>query len=281
MLAEAFTDAVNVAVGEKVPLEVQNALQVLDGEHAQKLEKLLESIDEDHTRKLQVVLEKIDQDHAQKLQQVIDYYKRVITEDAQVFKKELVDKLSDYIDLYIGEKIPQQEIEEAVKNVTARKIVDQIKQIVAVDEEFVNETIKEAVDDGKKTIDALRKELNDAVKMNITISQEKKNAEAQLVFEKKTAGFPKEKKEFVLRILKDKGPDVIEENFDYVIKMFEKQEEEKKQVITEDAKKNSRVVAGKVDVPASAIKDSTLVTESNGDSVGGYLQQLEKQDKRF
>ena len=278
LLAEAFEEAVKASVSEKVTLEVENALKQLDEEHSQKLNKLLESIDGDHTKKLMVVLEKIDIDHTQKLQKLVEYYKRVMAEDANVFKKQLVEKVSNYLDLYIADKIPQAEIQEAVQNVKARKMVDQIKQIVSLDDEYISETIKEAVEDGAKTIEELRKELNEAMKTNIEVAQAKKNVSAQLIIEKKTAGFSKDKKDFVVRVLRDKDPEVIEENFNYVLKMFEKEESENKETILEESKKTSKTVSGKVDVPVSKIKDTSLVTESNGDSVGEYLKVLTKQD---
>jgi len=280
MLAESFSEAVNTAVNEKVTIEVETQLKKLDEDHATKLEKLLESIDEDHTKKLQAVLEKIDQDHTEKLKVVIENYKRVLATDAKVFQEELVEKISNYLDLYIGEKIPKDEITEAVKNVKARNIVDKIKEIVALDEQYVNETITEAVKDGKQTIDALRGELNEAVKANIKLNQEKKATETRLMLETKTAGLSKDKKTFVLRVLGDKDPEIIEENFDYVVKMFEKEEDDKKQLLSEDAKKGSKIVSGKVDTPQSVVKEP-LTSEVTDDSVSGYLSELKTQDDPY
>jgi hypothetical protein len=281
-LTEAFEDAVKVSVEERVKLDVDNSLKQLDEQHAQKLEQLLGTIDEDHTKKLVAVLEKVDKDHAGKLQFVIERYKKIMTEDAKEFKAQLVESVSNFIELYIKDALPKQEIAEAVKNVQARKIVEQVKQIVSLDEEFINSTVKEAVADGKNTIDTLRGELNEAVKMNIKLAQESKNAKAELVLEKQAANLPKEKKDYVMRALKGKDPEFITENFDYVIKMFEEDENKATRLVTEDAKKKSRVVTEKLDVPASQIKDESLVNEqADQEPVNEYLNVLKSQDNKF
>ena len=71
LLSAAFDEGVTTQVNEKIELEVKNAIQRLDEEHATQLEILLETIDKDHTSKLQAVLQKIDEDHTQKLKYYI------------------------------------------------------------------------------------------------------------------------------------------------------------------------------------------------------------------
>jgi hypothetical protein len=282
LLSEAFDEAVKTTVQEQVELEVKSSLQKLDEEHATKLEQLLQAIDEDHTQKLIKVLEGVDKDHTQKLNLVVSRYKRAITEDAKQFKADLTTQLSNYLDLYVSEKLPKEEIAEAVKNVQARRILEQVKQVVSLDEQFISQTVKEAVEDGKKTIESLRSELNEAVKSNIKLSQEYKSTAADLVLEKNTAGFSKSKKDYVLRVLKGKDPEFITENLNYVVKMFESDDDKKAQLVTEEAKSKSTVVTGKVDIPASQIKDASLVTEQTEEgTVSEYLNVLESQDNRF
>lgn len=283
-LQEAFDEVVNATVTEKVNLEVEAALKKLDEDHAVKLEKLLESIDEDHVNKLHAVIAKIDEDHTKKLQYIVSHYKKILAEDASDFKNKLSKQVNDYLSLYVSEKLPTAEIKEAVQNVKARRILEKVKQVVAVDEEFINETIREAVEDGRNTIENLRSELSDTVKANIAINQEMKATKAELLIEKSTAGFPKHKKDYVARILRDKDPDFITENFEQTVKMFERDEEDSHRSAAEVATKNTKTMSGKIDVPASKVKDSGLLTESaptEKGSVGGYLKALESQDNRF
>ena len=70
-IAEAFEAAVDSKAAERVELEVSNALQQLDEDHAVKLTSLLEAVDADHSKKLLSVVKKIDEDHSNKLKAII------------------------------------------------------------------------------------------------------------------------------------------------------------------------------------------------------------------
>ena len=278
MLVEAFDDAVTTAVTERLDLEVKDALQKLDEEHSVKLEQLLEAIDEDHTQKLVAVLEKIDVDHTEKLEFLVKKHEKVLKEDAAEFKENLIEQLSNYIELYVEKAIPIDELKEAVANKRAQKILEQMKQMMALDDSFINETIKEAVADGRKTIDSLKQELNEAVKQNIQITQTLKSKAAELVLEKNTSGLAKEKKQYVMRMLKDKDPEYITENFEYVVKMFDKEYEEQKELVTEQATKSTKTIKEKVDTPSKKpVEESASTPEVEG--VVGYLSAMQRQDR--
>ena len=283
LLSDAFAEAVKAQTQESLTLEMTNALQTLDKEHAEKLEKLLEAIDIDHTKKLESVIESIDSDHTEKLKYLIEKHNKEIKEDATKFKGDLVTQLSNYLEVYVDKAIPAAELKEAVENKQAQKILAQIKEVVAVDEQFVNETIRTAVADGKQAIDGLKSELTEAIKSNIQLNNSLKTSKAELVLEKATAQFPKEKKAFVLRVLKDKDPEYITENLSYVVKMFDKNDDENKTILTEKAIKPEATVSGNVAIPQSKIKDTSLVTESavpgDTDGVSEYLGALKTQDR--
>lgn len=277
MLTEAFEEAVAAAVEEKVELQVESALKQLDEEHADKMSQLIEAIDVDHSAKLVAVLQRLDEEHTEKLQYLIARHQKVLREDAAEFKAKLTKQLSNYLELYIEKAIPHEQLREAVQNKKAQKMVEQIKQVVSLDDEFINETIKEAVQDGRKTIDSLKRELNEAVKDNIKISQDLKQRSAELLIEKNTAGLVKEKKEYVVRMLKGKDPEYIKENFDYVVKMFDKEEDENRRLVTEKAKSSSKVITEKVDVPKGFEKKEAPKEPEGG--VGGYLSEMKRQDR--
>jgi len=279
LLIDAFNEAVEQSATDRLEIEVKSALEMLDEEHTTQLSQLLEAIDRDHTHKLTEVLQKLDEDHTEKLQYLIKKNQNLIKEDAGSFKKQLVKQLSNYLDLYLEDAIPKREIAEAVSNRQAQRTLDEIKSLVAIDEEYVNDTIREAVADGKKTIDALKTELNEAVKQNIKLNQEVKTTKSSLILEGVTKNFEKTKKNYVMRVLSGKDPDYITENFDYVVKMFEKDENENQHILAEDAKKKTKVMTNKVDMPK---KDVELIQESadqNEGAVSEYLQSLKQQDR--
>ena len=279
-IAEAFEVAVNEKVDARVTLEVEDAAKQLDESHASKLQTLLVAIDEDHTNKLKKVLGKVDADYSDKIEQVIEKYEVMVQQEAVEFRDQLTTEMSNYMDMYLTKMVPEAQIQEAVDNTQAKKIVESIKELVSIDEDFISDTIREALQDGKSRIDVLTQELNEAVKTNININQDLKKTKSNLVLEQKTAIFDDTKRHYVMRVLQEKSPEEIEENFDYVVEMFERDEETETQVLTEQAKKG--VKSSKVDTP-EAEKEDEVITESapvsqEDASVGGYLSVLKEQD---
>jgi hypothetical protein len=290
---EAFEAAVEEKANKRAELQVEAAVTKLDDDHAQKLSQLIESIDEDHTTKLQRLVESIDFDHAQKLKkvverlddkytgmlkQVIEKYETTLKEEAETYRNRLVDEISNYLDLYIDKTLPKEQISEAVENIRARKVVHQIRQLVGINEEFINDEVKEALVDGKKTIDSLKKELNEALEKNTKINHELQKVEASFLLEQKTKELPDSAKAYVTKLLKGKSPEYIQENFQYVVEMFEKE-------ITEQEEKAqdtiSQRIVESVDRP-EAITESEVVSTPEpakaDPSVGGYLSEMKRLD---
>jgi len=277
-IISAFDEAVNSRVDERVQLEVQEALTQLDEDHSKKLEALLEQIDEDHSKKLQKVVKKIDEDHVEKLQQIVERYESMMKTEAEGFRNQLVDEISNYMELYIDKMIPMKQIAEATENAQAKNIVEEIKKLVSIDEEFITNNIKEALEEGREKINTLHKELNEAVKENVKLNQNLKSVKADLILEQKTKNMPAQKKNYIVKMLDSKSPEYITENFDYVVEMFEKAESDEVEVLTEEAKKESASV--KVAPPASELIDES-VTDSQEESNNGsldYLSELKRLD---
>lgn len=279
-ITTAFDGSVNELVKERVQLEVTNALQTLDEQHSSKLQKLLETIDNDHSKKLTDVVKKIDENHSAKLREIVRKYETMLKEEAVSFKDYMTAEVNNYLELYLDKTIPKAQITEAVENTRSRKFVEKLRKILAVEDEFVTKTIAESVGDGKKTIDTLRRDLNEAMKENIKINQDLRKVNAEMVLERKTSGMPDKKRGYVRRMLGEKAPEEIEKNFDYVVEMFER--EEKEQISTASEKARQTAVSKTSDVPKSVItetvNDSADVTQK-GEPVNEYLKELERFDK--
>jgi len=294
-IEEAFNQAVEEKSKEKIQLESENVKQKLDEEYTAKLQHVVERIDEDHTNKLKKLVEAIDTDHAVKLQKlikaidkkhtgmlkkVVEKYENELTNEAKSFQDRLVEEISNYLDLYIDKTIPTEQISEAVKNIKAATQLNQIRQIVGINEEFVDSEVKEALIDGKKTIDSLRAELNEALKENAELNQRANKAEATIILEQKTSDMPSAKKQFVTKLLGNKAPQYIEENFQYVVEMFEKESNEEVDEIKESVK-NQFIKAPKVDRPQIIEEQKQFNNEIDRDSsssegVSGYLNEMKK-----
>lgn len=245
---KVITEAFEKKVDEKASLAVEAALVQQDEEYATKLEKVLEAIDADHTSKLEKIVTRIDEVHAEKfkialtkldedrtakLEKLVKVYESALKSEADKFKTSLVENVSNYLELYIDKSIPAQQIQEATQNARSRKIVDEIKRLVSLDETFVNESIKEALLDGKRQIDEANTKAAEANKQSKLLNEKVENLEKTILLEKKVANFPAAKKSYMIRVLSEKDAKFITENFDYVSEMYEKNEEEAVQTLKE------------------------------------------------
>jgi len=271
-IMEAFEQAVKEKADSVVKIEVDSALAKLDEKHSKMLTELLEAVDTDHTIKAKKVFAKIDSDYAEKLESVVNKYEGMINEEAIKFRDQLITEMSNFIELYIDEKIPKEQISEAVSNTHAKKLIENIKKIVSVDEEYITDNIKEALTDGKREIDTLRNELNEAVKSNIVLNQDMKKVKTEKFLMEKTMNFDDAKKHYVMRVLENKSPDEVEGNFDYVVKMFEKEENHNKQLLKESAVKTTK--SNSVDTPKADVKEDVILESKQESPVDGYLSEL-------
>ena len=278
-----ITKSFNAAVDEKVKSQaqilVENELSKMDTDHSDKLKKLVEAIDEDHTNKFKVVVQKIDEAHTMKLKKIIEKYEGELKNGAEKLRSDLVTKISNYLDLYVAETIPANQLKEAVENIRARKMLDEIKKIVAVDPEFISENFKEALKDGHDTIEKLREDMNAKIKENVDINQQLINTKAQLIMEQKTKDLPENKKKFVTKLLEGKKPEEIEANFQFVLEMYDHEEADKVAAVTEDAKNKAQTLTNKVDAPKSVIVENQnriQPSEKDEQSTGvqSYLEEL-------
>jgi len=270
-IAEAFTSAVDEKVNAKVSLELESALSKQDEEHASKLEKLLEAIDNDHSQKLETVVEAINLSHTSKLEKLVSYYRAALNEKAESFSNKVVEEISNFLDLYLEKAVPQVQLDEAVANTTAKQQLEQIKSILAFDPSSLNEDVKSLISQGKGKIDELQAQLNESYNENLALTQQLSHAKSALLLEEKTKGMRSAKKNFITKILSDKAPEYISENFNYVVEMFEREDKETSASLVEEAKQTS--VSKDAKVPAAVISESKKEANS---PVSGYLTALKE-----
>lgn len=266
ILTEDSLKAIESAFSEKLTLTVEAALAQQDELYAEKLEQLISAIDKDHTAKLRAVVEAVDKDNANKLLKVVKKYEATISEEAKAFKNILVESISDYLEEYLNEAVPGEAILEATKNRTAMEVLTNLRRVLAVDSALMSESVQDAVVDGKKQIDNLALRLKNLEKENALLKESYLKTKTNLLLETKTQGLSDKKKEYIKRVLSDKSPKFIEENFDYTLRLFEKKEQERIEVLKEEAFKNRRVKS-----------DAPVLTESKSEPVSNpYLDELKR-----
>ena len=269
VLTEESLQAIEDAFTKKLDLTVESALAQQDDLYAKKLKQLISAIDKDHTTKLKRVVESIDKNNSNKLVKVVKRYERELTNEANSFKETLVESISNYLEEFIEEAIPTEAINEATKNRTAREVLGNLRKVLAIDSALMSESVQDAVVDGKKQIDELSKKVQDLSKENALIKEGYSKTKAALILESKTSGLSDKKKEYIKRVLGDKTPKFIEENFDYTLRLFDKKEQERINIIKEQAFNERKV---KADAPV--IRES--VQPKQPQESNPYISELQR-----
>jgi len=267
--------AFEAAVNEKVKLHVEKALIEQDEDYSAKLEKLLEAIDNDHTAKLNKVYSAVCENHAAKLKTVIEKYSEELNSNANNFKSNLVEQISNYLELYVDEVIPANAIAEAVKNKRAAEVLEKTKKELAVDEALAKDSIREAVVDGKNQINEASKKLEASLKENLELKGKLQKIEFDKLVAEKTKDMDPAKVAKVFKLLEGKDAEFIKNNFDYTVKMFEKSEEERLETLAEEAVEES--TTAEVDRPV--IEESVTAPNNAVDADPAakfYLKELSK-----
>jgi len=279
-------EAFNAAVQERVELHVEKALVEQDDTYASKLETLLEAIDTDHCGKLERLVEAIDTNHAQKLQLIVKKYKGALNEEAGELKESLVDNISNYLDLYVEKAMPLQELTEAVNNKRAKSVLSELRQVLAVDNLLAKESVKDAIQDGKRQIVETNEQAVKSEKENAILKENLDRAQAELILERKSTGLPERKKEYVRRVLQDKSAAFITENFDYTVSLFDKEDDNARAALREEAVKGRKINKKDVDVivedtsntstPVQESASNLDTPESNDPLFNNYMGELGK-----
>ena len=254
----AIEEAVNTKADEKARLQVEAALVAQDEKHSQMLTSLMEKMDTDYTNKLQKLINRVDESYAAKLLKVKGIYDAKVSklntqlnESAEKYINTLNSRIDTFLESKLNEIVPEIKLNEAVENVRAVKILEQIRSLVGINESHVSSEIKAAMIDGKKQIDESKSQLDAVIRENTELKQKITQKEADLLLERKTVKLPLKKRNYVKKAFEGKDATFINENFDYVSKMFDSEEV----VETNKARSSASKVADKVDT-------NMVITES-------------------
>jgi hypothetical protein len=272
ILTEESLTAIEEAIETKVKLAEEAALAAQDEVYAKKLKDLIESIDKDHSTKMKRILERDDKAKSAKLLSIVKKYEREKSQELKSFKKSIVESVGAYIDEFISEVVPKEDIEQAVKNKSAFNVLENLRGVLAVDSTLMKESFSSAILDGKQEFDELKQNYESLQKQFKVLKEAKEESDKKGFLESKCSKFSEDKKKFITKALGDKSLKFIQENFDYSIRLFDKQEKKQLQNLKEDAIKER---THKVDF----IKEEKIVTENlnkEKDALDPYIQEMDK-----
>lgn len=270
VLGDDSLEAIQTAFENKVTLSVESALEMQDNEYAIKLESLMERIDGSYGVKLKRVLEAVDADRSKKLVTIVKRYEQEISENAKIFKNTLYDDISEYLDVVVLEDVlPKKEISEAVRNKSAMNVLENLRQVLAVDSVMMKESVQDAIIDGKSKIDNLQS------KNEKLVRESKKQTNLIESFEKKAflaescGDFDKSKSDYVTKVLGDKSVKYVKENFEFVSNLFDKRDKEAEKALKNEAFNNRETV---IDSLQSEIIEENVVNTTS-DTIDPEMSQ--------
>jgi len=273
VIGEKSLVAIQEAFENKVELTTEAALIAQDEVYAEKLNELIKAIDKDHSSKMKRVVEAVDADRTQKLLKIAKKYERTLNEDSSAFKKQMVGAVSVYLDEFLEESISKEDLASAVKNKSAYNVLEKLRGVLAVDSVLMKESVQEAVLDGKTQIDNLAIENSKLKKQLSSLQENFNNIRVNALIEEKISNMANDKKSFIRKTLKDKSFDFVNENFDYVSRLFDKKEKEKIKSITEEAKQRKMDVDF---IPEYQNIVSESVNNNNDNSHNAYIDELSR-----
>ena len=240
------------AVTERVKIHVEKALVEQDSQYTEKLEQLLEAINVDHTDKLKKVVRAIDVNNVSKLQAVAKRYSQALNEQAKSFKNKMVDNVDRYLNMYLGKVIPTNTLHEAVYNRKAAIVLENLRKSLAVDSALMKKSLRDAILDGQKQISEKNSEVATLKQEAAMLKESVEKTQSALILEQKIATLPEKKKAYAKRVLEGKSAKFIKENIDYTLSLFDKKEEDRLDILKEEAFETRTVKSDRVVLEESA-----------------------------
>jgi hypothetical protein len=146
--------------------------------------------------------------------------------------------------------------------------------VLAVDAALQKDSIKGAIVDGKARIDASIDRLSESNAMLERLAKENAILKSRLTLEEMTANISEDKAAFCKKVLNNKSAKFINENFDYTLKMFDKNHEEHLEVLHEQAKSQNTVTK---DVDRPIIEERVQQPQdqyADHRPLGQYMEEL-------
>jgi len=147
------------------------------------------------------------------------------------YKKDITSKFSNFVDSVIDEEllIPERVMEYARKGELYDELIEQFKVKLALDENVLDNEIKDLLGEAKDEITSLRENVNSLTSSNLTLGEDAKAMAANLYLRQKCDGLKESDKTKVLGILGDITNKVeIDKKYDIVLESILGEQEEDK-----------------------------------------------------
>lgn len=255
----ALGTAIEQLVESRVSVAVNAKLAEQDAQYTAKVKTLLEAIDKDHCTKLLVLKKGMDEKYTKQLKAVVSKYESMINEQAKVFVESTNENISNFLDVYLKKEGLVEQIEEAVNNKKAINILKELRKTLSVDAASQNDVIREGVMAGKAELDKALADVKVLTEKVNTLTKEKARTDRTLLIESKVRDLPITKQNYLRNAFENKDTAYIKENFDYVSKLYDKNEDS----VIETLRESTETVTEELDqsLVVESKEDTTLMDE--------------------
>lgn len=225
--------------GRKLKEIIATVLDKQDEEHGEQMQQVLDKVDADATEKMQTVVDKIDDEATKKLETVKEWYETK-------YKDIMVEKLDKYFETYLEAVQPKEVVLDAAKLERLEKSIAAIKEILMINDDFVQGEVKQAVAEAKDLLDAKDSQINKLMIEMAEIRRTDKIKTAKTYLESRIEKASPKLRAFLEVTFKNAtSKDEIEAKFDEAVSQFKKEEDGVRNTLIEDAK-NAGVKPAKV-----------------------------------
>jgi len=298
---KAFEDGVD-SITEEHTEKLKNVMKIMedmDEDHAEKLKEITESIDDDHTDMLKEVVEYMDEDHAELLEKVLNKYDNEHTEKLQEVvdlyeSKENVDiteNVSNYLDTYLETVKPESTMVNEERLNKLEQTFSQMKELLMVNEDYVQTEIKEAIIEAHEIIEEKEKEINKLMFEKIeankkiklteaTINEKVEKLESEILLENKIKGCSPKLQAYLELCFNDASKNEIEGKFDEAVEAFKETERTKREVIIENQKELGDNHINPEEVKTEGIFENKIEKSMEERTIDNYASIIKKTSKR-
>jgi len=223
------------AVDKDHAIKFQKAMQKMEEGYAAKFEHAIKVLEESHCNKLKKAVNHIDADRTTKLKTVIETFEKKANNDS------IVESVSNYLDTYISKTLPEDKILKEEKFNRMSKIINSLKEELLIDDEYIQEEVKEALVDAKTQMDEKDQTIDKLMMEKVELNKKIEVVEAKELLESKIKDLPLAKQAYLGTLFKESNKTDIEERFDEAVKAFEEDEAKKRAKLTEDAKSKQKI----------------------------------------
>lgn len=247
--------------------KMKEIVKHIDNVHYNKMKTVLEAVDADRAGKLKQIEEKIDTDHTAKLQNIINMYESNYNEN-------LIEKVSDYLDVYLEEVLPEEKAVNMAKVARYDEVFMEMRKLLVVTDEFVNSEIKEAVEDAKQQLDEKTDSINELMLEKIAMTKAIERLEAKALLREKTENMTAGEKAYITKFFENAAVTEINSKLNEAVRAYDNDMTRKKAKLLSKAKVTDIPVIQEAVEEVILNENESVLSEDN--MMDGFVNQIQK-----